>query len=83
MITELPARLGERLSFIDRGADLLLDGVDLLGRRQHRVFVGARNDEHAVGIAAQEIARCDARIADIDGPFIASTWTRSFPVRME
>ena len=43
MVAEAPAGIGEGPAFTDGIPDLLLDGVDLFGRRQHRVLVRARD----------------------------------------
>src|SRR5688500_2516721 len=64
VISEELARLGERLAVVDGRADLLLDGVDLFGGGKHRLFVRARDDEHPVRVAAQQIAWGDARVAN-------------------
>ena len=50
---------------------------------EHRVFVRVRDDEHAVRVAAQQVAGMHARVADVHGAFTASTCTRSLPVRIE
>ena len=65
VVPELTTSLGEGLAVVDRGADLLLDGVDLLGGREHSVFVRERDDEHAVCVAAHQVAGMHARIADV------------------
>ena len=52
MVAKVAPRLGEGLAFVYGVPDLLLHGVDLFGRRQHGVLVRARDDEHAVRIAA-------------------------------
>src|SRR5215204_1331209 len=65
VVAELPTSFGEGLAVVDRRANLLLDGVDLLGGCQHGVFVRERNDEHAVGIASYQVAGMHARVADV------------------
>src|SRR5688572_29571741 len=65
VVPELLAGFRERLALADRGADLLLDRVDLLGSGQHRVLVRLRKHDHAVRITAHEIAGVHPRIADV------------------
>src|SRR5687767_14833956 len=64
VVPELSPGFGERPASVDRRADLLLDGVDFLGGGQTLVLVRARDNEDAVRITAEQIARGNPRVAD-------------------
>src|SRR5689334_22382113 len=66
VVPERAARLDERRARFDGVPDPLLGPVDLLGGGQHRLLVGPWNHQHAVGVAAEDVAGADACIADVD-----------------
>ena len=83
MVSELSTCLGKRLALGNRGANLLLDRVDLFSRSENRLLVRVRQDHHAVGVSAQEIPGATRASPMLTTALTASTCTRSFPVRIE
>ena len=66
MIPEFLARFIEALSGADALADGFFFGENVLGSSENFGFVLARNHDDAIRIAAQNVSRSDARVADID-----------------
>ena len=66
MVSELSACLGKRFALGNRGANLLLDCIDLFSRSENRLLVRVRQDHHAVGVSAQEIPGRHACVTYVD-----------------
>ena len=67
MIAELAAGIDQLRALANRLQDLAFGCVDFFGDAENFVLMRSGDYEDAVGIAAQDIAGIDARIADVHG----------------
>src|SRR5690348_16721243 len=68
VVSELAARLGERLTFLHRSADPVFNRIDFFGDFQNLLFMRARDNHDTIRVTSQNIPRMDARVSDVDGP---------------